>query len=1417
MPQNSEKFRYFSAFNDKVNLQSIIFSNNSPLLEKELNELQEIQNKNRQNLARTLIPSGFIELVDKSFSAPPVIYQPIDNLNNYILNSIAIAPCKVILNGININLVGNFTTQQSGNYLLLNLGEAPETGVREDLVYLEMWLERVSYKDAFKLEGYINGNNVDYNILDSRVQDETSRRIVVHYTINVAKNVNFQKFPDGFGYNSINDFSDIQATANGKFSTYRNINLIYKPANFLAFKDQYFYKDYNLYIAGMPDYDLNNDLIIGKFIYALPMFRIKRYNKQSYSLQNFNGARTVIYQYMDTPSSLNGDLLNNIRPDHHYYDIINENNVIDLRKTVLNNNLNTYYLNQSLKELFTGKLQTKDKTQIRRVQFGRQYVDYSENYNVLLHIEFNNNIEPSELEDYTSTVSMESNEILYEPIYRDAIIAQGLYIDGRAEYKYTIDQCNINKGTLDFYIQFLYNGHTNIIQTLFKIIDVNGNTIFKCIKEKDQLMLKINKGLVNNEENNTNEIMDLVIDLKNILIFAKQINIFRFAWDNNSAKNYIIFYINGVFIARIPYIGSTLLPHALIIGDKTDAVNNANLIITDEEIANEQVFYEENSQEIDLSELSDAQIIQLNNQLLLNESIVFANVNGNQFNINSNSFDINTSTDTENNTDTNTSTDTENNTDTNTSTNTENEVYTNDDNNDANENEIQIFVNDLNDDDINSLLNDEKKRILLLNRLRNKRKNDKKLYLQQINKKRNNNNYGFIIEELILYDTTYEQNITRDNTSYFINDYWPGLPNDFINGQAQILPSFNSLYRGFSDINLKHNNIIQIINGEDGIFNLEIPYNTKIKEEPKIYKTTGEVDINGNILTLPGIWTKYENEWIFQAEDITLNSAVVQYIIETPSGNGNNDLPNKILAAGYVTDTTIYEECSFSRKDYTNFRSIDYFHPITLEESTDQLYDYYTNRTTHQSFARILYYHQIGNGTNEYVIPNNLYGYPVLYVLYVANKQVQHIQKINDTEEKAGQLIVYLQQSVTFGENIEFVLALGGTTFDYNTHTKTLVSNILRTQIISFNTDGIHNQYLLPIYTQNGGVLQSVCSIIDIDNDGNEIFKYACYVNGEMYPFRSIKNDDNSIDTSTGTYQLAQLSINNTSWQTPFMKIAFNYIPEENAIIEIPILVSYQPTQYDILSLWYEYTPYQGILNNNTKKLKRLTDWKYFITTLASGSNILSPSQDNIYSLNNLVNRLPGGNTFASYLTGEKIIFNTDIPTGQSQNLYNNYIATNQELNKNIDTIEELNIILNNNTTVEINIVDKIKKYLKPDGVYELRFLNEALFSSINNQFDDYFFELDTSFEINKQTIGYQDDFINYTFNQFKVYLPDLLVGISKYTGMACLVSDELGQILLLIIGSINNNQLDQNYKTTHNIIEPIYGDLFKISGLPTI
>ena len=160
-------------------------------LETELNELQDMQNELRQSAIRTLLPSGWIEPIAKNFSAPSIIYSPSQALNTE-LNSIAIAPAKASVNGQVINLIGNFSTDEADDYLLLNLGEAPDEGRREDLVYLEVWQERLTYQDSFNKEGYQKGDPVAYNILDSRINEETTQRIVLKYDIKVVKDIDFE-------------------------------------------------------------------------------------------------------------------------------------------------------------------------------------------------------------------------------------------------------------------------------------------------------------------------------------------------------------------------------------------------------------------------------------------------------------------------------------------------------------------------------------------------------------------------------------------------------------------------------------------------------------------------------------------------------------------------------------------------------------------------------------------------------------------------------------------------------------------------------------------------------------------------------------------------------------------------------------------------------------------------------------------------------------------------------------------------------------------------------------------------------------------------------------------------------------------------------------------------------------------------
>ena len=79
---------------------------------------------------------------------------------------------------------------------------------------------------------------------------------------------------------------------------------------------------------------------------------------------------------------------------------------------------------------------------------------------------------------------------------------------------------------------------------------------------------------------------------------------------------------------------------------------------------------------------------------------------------------------------------------------------------------------------------------------------------------------------------------------------------------------------------------------------------------------------------------------------------------------------------------------------------------------------------------------------------------------------------------------------------------------------------------------------------------------------------------------------------------------------------------------------------------------------------------------------------------------------------------------------------------------------------------------------------------------------------------GFQDEKLLMD-KKFRIYFQDVSEEISKYTGMACLVMDETGELLLFVIGNLNNGEIDGS-KSKENILTPLYGDLYKIPGLPT-
>jgi len=1194
MGSNEQKFKYDSNYKPEANFTRVKFGHDIPVLETELNEVQILQEKARTSLTRRLVPSGFIELVEKEFDGSSILYNPIENgITKF--NHIAIAPSRTIINGYELTLEGNFIYDKYNNYVLVDLGQAPSEVYREDLVYLEVWFQNLTSNDNVREFGYSKGNYIGYQMIDPRVNAETSRRIAMCWDIKVAKGINFNLYPDGLGYTNTMSYSNVMAKANGSLTPHPS--LLYMSATNETFKNCEFYKDPNLYIAGRPDTIINSLSIYDKYIFALPLFRVTRRNSNKYSIENFNGAISLknVNDIQNNNSAIIGDLANNIRPDKLYYDVIDERDILDLRRTInIKEFKQHYYLDKATKDLFSGDLQTKAKNKMRRVQFGVKDIDFTTNSMVKFNTKFNGALDSfvrgQSSPNYTTTGNI---------IYKDSLNGYGLYLDGTNQVTYSLyDVLNVNRGTMDFYFQpYWYGPEEDVNQTIFIIKDLVGNPVFTLEKKGKYLLWSQCFDVIGSTDPSSKN--SIQVDLSNTLLMAKNIYHIRLSWSSDESILESNIYVNGKLVGP--------------------------------------GFYKEN----------------------------------------------------------------------------------------------------------------------LL---------DERNYLLQIGNIEELNSAGFVIENITIYDAVFENEM---------NEYWPGLPQDVIYGDSLLLPSFNSTLNNFSDNGtIQTTTSIIEADGEpvDGVttFTFKIPYGKDIdvSEPVKVYNTIGnEVD---------GIWVDLDTDIATFSTTESVTKIVIQYNLIVPPGNGGYDLPNEILAAGIVTmdddNNTTLSEVSYCRKDSSDPRQVSFIKPRLINGTYDTAFDYPTNRSDEQCFARLLHYHLNGNGTNEYNIPRNLYGYEVIGIMEVTNRKLTRCTKINSDTISFN---IQLQDRVLEGDIIQFKLALGGITFDYETQSKTLVSNIHTTKIIEFTANGIDDTYVLPCYDNNitnGGIVKATLTFTDNTTDGSQT-KHKVYfrnngTSNDMFlpVYQTDLNDPNIkylIGYELATYELDQV---NDSFGTPFLRVKLNQKPKDGEVIQIPVLVSYQPPEYINLSIWYNHIPYQGILSNEPKKLRRLSDWKYFITTLSSGNINYNVDKGNIYSLNNIVNRLPGGMAYAYTVNGQSVAFH----------YASNTFINNPNINK------------------------------------QLAFVNDVFFANKNGSLDNATFSLETDFTVSKNAKGFQDGELVIKDKDFSIYLPDSAAEITKYLGMACLVMDEDGELLLFVVGNLVTTP------TNVNELKPTYGDLFRIQGIPT-
>lgn len=186
----------YSNYQNNSSFQSIVFGHSTPLLETELNELQQIQEEARTQLIRAQVYSGFSELVQQDFLGEKYIFKPtVANANNSVemKNCLAIAPFTAYVNGYKIDGKGNFL-YKGNEYILIDIGETTDETLDDTLVYLEVWFEYAKGDYIPKKNGYVLGDDISDKvhkriIMDERVNQETSRRKILCWNICVKKNV----------------------------------------------------------------------------------------------------------------------------------------------------------------------------------------------------------------------------------------------------------------------------------------------------------------------------------------------------------------------------------------------------------------------------------------------------------------------------------------------------------------------------------------------------------------------------------------------------------------------------------------------------------------------------------------------------------------------------------------------------------------------------------------------------------------------------------------------------------------------------------------------------------------------------------------------------------------------------------------------------------------------------------------------------------------------------------------------------------------------------------------------------------------------------------------------------------------------------------------------------------------------------
>lgn len=146
-------FEKHSNFNKNANFSSVVIGADAPVLEVELNEMQQIQRERLKNTVRLLFSDG------------------VKGTGTYRYDT----------HTSNLTIIDELLVVEGE---ILEISQSSVRAREGDTIYVEVWEEVINYTDFIPKYGDSNSQEyVDNYLLDSRIGEETSRRMQVKFKV----------------------------------------------------------------------------------------------------------------------------------------------------------------------------------------------------------------------------------------------------------------------------------------------------------------------------------------------------------------------------------------------------------------------------------------------------------------------------------------------------------------------------------------------------------------------------------------------------------------------------------------------------------------------------------------------------------------------------------------------------------------------------------------------------------------------------------------------------------------------------------------------------------------------------------------------------------------------------------------------------------------------------------------------------------------------------------------------------------------------------------------------------------------------------------------------------------------------------------------------------------------------------------